>query len=108
MGDGVLPAEKHAGDSEPTWVTIPDAFLIKADGDRVDALIDCVYDGFAGSYGSLGYLAARAIVCPTNAVVDAINERVAARVPSESREYLSADRVAPVSEKIPNVVVLYT
>jgi hypothetical protein len=27
-------------------------------------------------------------VCPTNAVVDAINDRVASRVPSESREYL--------------------
>jgi hypothetical protein len=58
-------------------------------------------------YCCLEYLAVRAIVCPTNAVVDAINDRVASRVPLESREYLSADRVAPGSEQIPNVDVLY-
>jgi hypothetical protein len=46
-------------------------------------------------------------VCPTNVVGDAINDRVAFKVPSKSREYLSADRVAPGSEKIPNVDVLY-
>jgi hypothetical protein len=47
-------------------------------------------------------------VCPTNAVGDAINNRVAYRVPLESRQYLSADRVALGSEQIPNVDVLYT
>jgi hypothetical protein len=47
-------------------------------------------------------------VCPTNAAGDAINDRVAYRVPLESRQYLSADRVALGSEQIPNVDVLYT
>jgi ATP-dependent DNA helicase PIF1 len=47
-------------------------------------------------------------MCLKNAVVDAINDRVASRVPSESREYLSADRVALGSEQILNVDVLYT
>jgi hypothetical protein len=78
------------------------------DGDRVDALIDCVYNYFSASYCCLEYLAARAIVCLINAVVDAINDRVASRIPSESHEYLSADRVAPGSYQIPNVDVLYT
>jgi hypothetical protein len=45
-------------------------------------------------------------VCPTNVVVDAINDRVAFRISSENREYLSVDRVAPGSEQIPNVDVL--
>jgi hypothetical protein len=52
----------------------------------------------------LEYLAARAIVCPINVVVDAMNDQVASRVPLESRKYLSADRLA----QIPNVDVLYT
>jgi hypothetical protein len=89
-------------------MTIPDSFFIKTDGDRVDALIGCAYDYFSASYCCHEYLAARAIVCPTNAVVDAINDRVAFRVPLESRKYLSVDRVAAGSEQIPNVDVLYT
>jgi hypothetical protein len=40
-------------------------------------MIDCVYDYFSASYCFLKYLATRAIVCPTNAAVDAINDRVA-------------------------------
>jgi hypothetical protein len=71
-------------------------------------LIDYVYDYFSASYCCLEYLAARAIVYPTNAIVDAINDRVASRVSSESREYLSADRVASELEQISNVDVLYT
>jgi hypothetical protein len=104
VGNGTV----RAGDSESTWVTILDSFFIRTNGDRVDALIDCVYDYFGASYCCLEYLAARAIVCPTNTVVDAINDRVASRVPSKSREYLSADKVVPGSEQIPNVNVLYT
>lgn len=89
-------------------MVIPDRFLVKTEGDRVDSLIDSVYDNFEASHASLEYLAGRAIVCPTNIVVDAINARIAARVHSEEREYLSADRVAPGSEQVPNVDLLYT
>jgi hypothetical protein len=78
-------------------VTIPDSFFIRTDGDRVDALIDYVYNYFSASYCCLEYLAARAIVCPKNAVVYAINDLVVSRISSEIREYLSADRVTPGS-----------
>jgi hypothetical protein len=40
-------------------VTIPDSFFIRTDGDRVDALIDCVYNYFNASYCCLEYLAAQ-------------------------------------------------
>jgi hypothetical protein len=72
-------------------VTIPDSFFIRTDGDRVDALIDCVYNYFSASYYCLEYLAARVIVCPTNAVVDAINDWVAsirARMPTALQTYI--------------------
>lgn len=108
VADGKLETRKRVGESESTWLTIPDRFFIKTDGYRVDSLIDSIYDNFEASHASLEYLAARAIVCPTNILVDALNDRIAARVHSEGREYFSADRVAPGSEQIPNVDVLYT
>jgi hypothetical protein len=60
-------------------------------------LIDYVYNYLSASYCCIVYLAARAIVCLTNAIVGAINDGVASRIPSKSREYLRADRVAPGS-----------
>ncbi|KAM0902849.1 hypothetical protein ACQ4PT_019101 [Festuca glaucescens] len=55
VGDGTLQAQKRERDSEATWMTIPDRFLIRTDGDRVDALIDSVYDDFVAFHASLEY-----------------------------------------------------
>ncbi|KAM0910887.1 hypothetical protein ACQ4PT_013858 [Festuca glaucescens] len=101
--DGLADDERAELSKFSDWV-----LAVGDDGDRVDALIDSVYDDFTAFHAILEYLAARAIVCPTNVVVNAINDRITAKVQSEGREYFSADRVAPGSEQIPNVDVLYT
>ena len=106
--DGPVPAEKRVGDPEATWVTIPDLFLTRTDGDRVDSFIYSIYNSFLAFHDTFEYLAARAIICPTNVVVDAIDDWISGPVGSEGREYLNVDRVAPGSEQVPNVDVIYT
>ncbi|PNT74536.1 hypothetical protein BRADI_1g16980v3 [Brachypodium distachyon] len=107
MGDGVLPCEARGDDSERCWVRVPEMFLVPAGGNKVASIVDEIYDGFMSSHRNVEYLAARAIVCPTNVVVDQINQYITSMVPGEAREYLSADRVAPSSEQVPNVELLY-
>ncbi|XP_024314547.1 uncharacterized protein LOC112270721 [Brachypodium distachyon] len=102
VGDGVLRARRYKDDPERVWVDIPDRFLIK-----VSAIVGDVYHDFVLHHDNMDYLAGRAIICPTNAVVDEINEYVTSMVPSEETEYLSADRIAPCSEQVPNVDVLF-
>lgn len=46
-------------------------------------------------------------MCPTISVVDEVNDFITAMVPGELREYLSADKIAPCSEQIPDIEELY-
>jgi hypothetical protein len=56
-------------------------------------MVDAVYPELSVRYSDLLYLQDRAILTPTNEVVDAINSYVVSLVPGESREYLSCDEI---------------
>ncbi|PNT67793.1 hypothetical protein BRADI_3g32249v3, partial [Brachypodium distachyon] len=107
VGDSVLPPQKREGDDESSWVCIPPKFLVIGKKNRIAAIVDEIYDSFLECYDKASYLADRAIVCPTNSVVDEVNDYITAIIPSEMREYLSADGIAPCSEQVPNIEELY-
>lgn len=103
LGDGSLPMCALAGDLEACWIDIPKRFLIHTDGDKIFAIIEEVYDCFQVHYNDPSYLADWAIVCPTNVVVESINDHVMTMVPGDVRQYLSSDRIVPGSAQIPTV-----
>jgi hypothetical protein len=39
VGDGSVPTEKRAGESESIWIRLPSRFLIQAEGDKVAAIV---------------------------------------------------------------------
>jgi hypothetical protein len=57
-------------------------------------------------YKSSEYLA-RAIVCPNNQDVDAINDYIVNLVHGDSVQYLSCDTISKSSEHIPDFDILY-
>jgi hypothetical protein len=69
---------------------------------NVDAAIGSVYNSFFFNYVSINYLAERAIMCPTNTVVDEINDSVFERVLGCFRKYLGCD-----SDHVSNADLLY-
>ncbi|KAM0829438.1 hypothetical protein ACQ4PT_066900 [Festuca glaucescens] len=46
IGDGTLPAVAWRGESDPTWITIPDEHLVHTDGDKIGAIVEAVYVDF--------------------------------------------------------------
>ena len=107
LGDGRLTATKKNGESEPTWVDIPDDLLIKTSGDKIKAIIDEVFPRFIDNYTNHCYLACRAIVCPNNSTDDQINDCIVDMIPSEPKEYLSCDTISKSSEYLPDFDILY-
>lgn len=107
VGDGTLPTKKKDGESYPTWITIPDDLLIMTDGDKIDAIVREVYHDFLSCYRDPEYLASRAIVCPSNSIVDEINNYVVGLIPGDGKEYLSCDTISKCSEQIPDFDMLY-
>ncbi|XP_039822604.1 uncharacterized protein LOC120684800 [Panicum virgatum] len=94
VGEGKVSVHRKEGETEDTWISIPNDIVLLPEGDKILAVIDAVYSDFGSSFASVPYLAQRCIVCPVNTVVDEVNEIMVDRVTGESKEYRSYDQIA--------------
>ncbi|PWZ32508.1 ATP-dependent DNA helicase PIF1 [Zea mays] len=93
VGEGKINATAQAGEDEPTWIQIPNELLLLPQGDKIACIVDKIYDDLNKNYMQLEYLKDRAILTPTNDIVDSINEHIVSLIPEETKEYLSCDKV---------------
>jgi len=107
VGEGRVPAHRKDGETEDTWIHIPDDVVILPEGDKIAAIVDAVYNEFDIFFSSVPYLAQRCIVCPVNTVVDELNEIMVDRVPGASKEYRSFDQIANSIEIPSDYELLY-
>ncbi|KAM0832332.1 hypothetical protein ACQ4PT_064970 [Festuca glaucescens] len=105
IGDGTIPAVARQGESSPTWITIPDEYLVHTEGDKIAAIVESVYVDFLTRYSDPNYLKERAILTPTNDIAEDINKHVLSMVPGEEREYLSCDSTGNAADGIRNMAV---
>ncbi|KAM0885153.1 hypothetical protein ACQ4PT_030511 [Festuca glaucescens] len=107
IGDGTIPAIARQGESSPTWITIPDEYLVHTEGDKIAAIVESVYIDFLTRYSDPNYLKERAILTPTNDIAEDINKHVLSMVPGEEREYLSCDSTGNAADGIRNIDIFY-
>jgi ATP-dependent DNA helicase PIF1 len=106
IGDGTIPAERKGEEHDPSCIDIPGNLLIHTNGNKIAALVAEIFSDFIMHYKSSEYLA-RAIVCPNNQDVDAINDYIVNLVHGDSVQYLSCDTISKSSEHIPDFDILY-
>ena len=89
VGDG------EVGDPNDGEVSIdvPSEILIDAADDPVQSIIDFTYPNLLDNIDDPTYFQEKAILAPTNEVVDSINERLLDKFPGEEMVYLSCDSV---------------
>jgi hypothetical protein len=107
IGDGKVPAVARQGESDPTWITIPDEHLVHTDGHKIPAIVESVYIDFLRRYSDPKYLKERAILTPTNEIAEDVNKHVLSMVPGEEREYLSCDSTGNSADGIRNIDIFY-
>ncbi|XP_071740919.1 uncharacterized protein [Rutidosis leptorrhynchoides] len=66
IGDGKVPAVCKDGEEEPTWIEIPDEFMVKSDKPPIDAIVDTIFPDFLENHENEDYLSERAILTPRN------------------------------------------
>lgn len=87
IGDG-------EGESEPSWITVPDDLLLRTNGDKVQCIVDAIYTDLHSNYRNEAYLIERAILCPTNEVTDIVNDYVVSLIPGDVKDYHSSDNIS--------------
>ncbi|XP_022003995.1 uncharacterized protein LOC110901476 [Helianthus annuus] len=92
--------EGKIGDSDDCEVVIdiPEDLLIKCSEDPMSDLIEFVYPSLLQLYKDKDYFAERAILAPTNEVVQEINEKLLDSFPGDEVEYLSSDSICQTDQ----------
>ncbi|KAL6876351.1 hypothetical protein ACP4OV_012923 [Aristida adscensionis] len=109
LGEGKLqvPAEKHDGESDATWIEVPPDLLIQTDGEKIPAIVSSVYTNFIHNYSNPTYLCDRAVLTPTNESANEVNSYVMSLVPTQGKQYLSCDTIAKTTDTPDTVDLLY-
>ncbi|GJX95036.1 ATP-dependent DNA helicase PIF1-like protein [Tanacetum coccineum] len=97
VGDGKLPAKMKDGEDEPTWIQIPEKFLINASDSPIAQIVAETYPNFIERQKDDAYLKERAILTPRNDDADAINAYMFDKLKGESITYNSADEICKAS-----------
>jgi hypothetical protein len=107
IGDGNIKARVKNGESEPSWITVPDDLLLMTNADKLQCLANTVYPDLQAHYLNAPYLTERAILAPTNDITEVVNDYIVSLIPGETREYYSSDSIANSSVNHESYEMLY-
>jgi len=94
VGDGKVESVAKEGESEPSWIQIPQELLLMTTGDKLECIVNEIYTDITEKYLNETYLKERAILCPTNEVTEIVNDYIVSLVPGNMNEYHSSDSIA--------------
>ncbi|XP_026429204.1 uncharacterized protein LOC113325207 [Papaver somniferum] len=85
---------------DPTWIKIPDEYLIVPDGYSVKQIVSIIYSGILDRYGDAEYLSERCILAPNNETVYEINHYIVSTYPGETHHLFSSDSITSMTGSI--------
>nr|GEV75987.1 hypothetical protein [Tanacetum cinerariifolium] len=97
VGDGNLPAKIKEGEDEPTWIKIPERFLIKECDTPIEQIMAETYPDFTSRQTDEEYLKERAILTLRNEDADAVNEFMFKKLSGEAVTKNNADEICQAS-----------
>ncbi|GJS29220.1 ATP-dependent DNA helicase PIF1-like protein [Tanacetum coccineum] len=89
LGDGKLGEPND----EEVSIDLPEEILIDTADDQVTSIVDFTYPNILDNINDSLYFQEKAILAPTNEVVDNINEHLLEKFPGKEMVYLSCDSV---------------
>ncbi len=102
IGDGEFGEE-----DDDNKITIPNDLIIQSTENPMQDIIDSIYPDLKVKYKDPSYLQDRAILAPTNEVVEELNDYIISSLNEEDHEYLSSDSVCKAYSNVANQDVLY-
>ena len=96
VGDGKLD-NIHPTDNQSDMVfQVPEQYIVDCSENPIQTLFNITYPEFEKNMSSHIYLRSRAILTPTNVVVDDINTIILDKIPGATHTYLSQDSIEDV------------
>ncbi|XP_071714271.1 uncharacterized protein [Rutidosis leptorrhynchoides] len=93
VGDGKVAAKAKDGEDEPTWIQIPEEFIIKSGNSPIEQIVEAIFPNFASRQDDEDYLRERAILTPKNDDADDINKHMYEKLRGQTLTYKSSDEI---------------
>jgi ATP-dependent DNA helicase PIF1 len=94
VGEGMIPTTTKDTKTERAWIKIPNEMLLMPQRDHLLSIVQAAYPNLQKSYGTIEYLKKRAILAPSNEVVDIVIDYMVSIVLGDTKEYFSCDAIA--------------
>ncbi|GKE92578.1 ATP-dependent DNA helicase PIF1-like protein, partial [Tanacetum coccineum] len=102
-----VPAKMKDGEDEPTWIDIPEKFLINSSNSPIEQIVTKTYPNFIERQKDDAYLREREILTPKNNDADAIIAYMFKKLEGEPVTYHSADEICKASTDTLDQQLLY-
>ncbi|XP_071728285.1 uncharacterized protein [Rutidosis leptorrhynchoides] len=93
IGEGKVPAIAKDGEDEPTWIKIPEEFIISCKKPPIETIVDIIFPDFPVRQEDEDYLRERAILTPRNDDMDEINKHMFKKLQGATMIYKSSDEI---------------
>ncbi|GJW62631.1 ATP-dependent DNA helicase PIF1-like protein [Tanacetum coccineum] len=93
VGNGKVPARIKDGEDEPTWIEIPETFLIPSSDSPIQHIVEETYPNFIQRQKDGAYLRERAILTLRNDDADATNAYMFDKLAGQAITYHSANEI---------------
>ena len=98
VGDGEVDSDN---DGEVKF-KLPDDILIRYIGEPIAAIVESTYSSILDHVGDGGYFQDKAIVAPTNEIVQEVNDYIMSLLPRDATEFMSSDIICTDEDDIVN------
>ncbi|XP_071718001.1 uncharacterized protein [Rutidosis leptorrhynchoides] len=93
IGEGKVPAISKDGEDEPTWIKIPEEFIISSKKTPIETIVDTIFPDFPVRQEDEDYLRERAILTPRNDDADEINKHMFKKLQGATMTYKSSAEI---------------
>ncbi|XP_071688102.1 uncharacterized protein [Rutidosis leptorrhynchoides] len=93
VGEAKVPTRCKDREDEPTWIKIPDEFVVRSEKPPIEAIVDTIFQDFTVRQEDEEYLHERAILTPRNDDATQINKHMFKILEGASMTFKSSDEI---------------
>ncbi|XP_071700424.1 uncharacterized protein [Rutidosis leptorrhynchoides] len=93
VGEGKVQARHKDGEDEPTWIKIPDEYIVRSKKSPIETIVDTIFPDYTVRQEDEEYIRERAILTPRNDDADQINKHMFKKLNGATMTFKSSDEI---------------
>ncbi|XP_071695348.1 uncharacterized protein [Rutidosis leptorrhynchoides] len=93
VGEGKVQARCKDGEDEPTWIKIPDEYIVRSEKSPIETIVDTIFPYYTVRQEDEEYLRERAILTPRNDDADQINKHMFKKLNGATMTFKISDEI---------------